>query len=132
MNIDFDARVRHQGAVFDRRAPMYMTRAADDGSREVAQYVQRSVIQFLLTKMKHPTGHYVSTINLNRSGAGWEVQGDGTVYGAWLEGVGSMNFPVTRFRGYRAFRTVTQRVRVRAARIAWPAVRPWVRRLGGR
>lgn len=130
--IDFDARASASGPVFDRRGPMYMTRAADDGSKEVAHYVQRQVIGFLESRMQAPTGRYVSTIEVVREGRGWKVDGEGTVYGRWLEGTGSMNFPATRFKGYRAFRTVTQRVRTRVAGVAWPAIRPWVRRLGGR
>jgi hypothetical protein len=33
------------------------------------------------------------------------------VYGPWLEGVGSRNFPVTRFRGYHAFRVAAQELK---------------------
>jgi hypothetical protein len=130
--IDFDARVTHSSPVFDQRGPHYMARAADEGSYEVATYVRRSIISYLLPRFKHATGHYVSTLAIVQAGPGWMVDGDRTVYGRWLEGTGSMNFPATRFKGYRAFQTVSRRVRVRAAAIAWPAIRPWVRRLGGR
>lgn len=131
--IEFNARIRApHDPVFDHRGPQYTTRAADDGGREVAQYARRQIITHLERRFKHQTGHYVSTLNIVREGPGWKVDGEGTVYGRWLEGTGSMNFPVTRFRGYRAFRTVSQRIRTRAADIAWPAIRPWIRRLGGR
>jgi hypothetical protein len=132
MSMTMSSDVDTHGPVFDSRGPMYMTRGADEGSKEVAQYVQRQVVGVLESRMQHPTGHYVSTIDVVREGTGWKVDGEGTAYGRWLEGTGSMNFPATRFRGYRAFRTVTQRVRTRAAAIAWPAIRPWIRRLGGR
>lgn len=130
--IDFDAHTTARGPVFDSRGPAYMTRAADEGSKEVAQYARNQIIAYLGRKFKHPTGHYLSTLEIVRDGPGWKVDGEGTVYGRWLEGTGSMNFPATRFRGYRAFQTISNRIRTRAAAIAWPAIRPWVRRLGGR
>lgn len=32
------------------------------------------------------------------------VNDDDVIYGPWLEGIGSRNWPVTRFKGYAAFR----------------------------
>lgn len=131
--IGFDSDTDSSGPVFDQRGPHYMTRAADDGSREVARYAQRQIIAYLEARMRHPTGHYVSTISVVRDGPGWKVDGNGTVYGRWLEGTDSrqLSGEQRKFKGYRAFRTVSQRIRTRAVAIAWPAIRPWVRRLGG-
>lgn len=132
--IDFSARMRApRDPVFDQRGPQYTTRAADDGSKEVATYARNQIATYLERRMKHPTGHYVSTLEVVRAGPGWQVDGEGTVYGRWLDGSDSRQLSgQVRWKGYRAFRVVSQRIRTRAAELAWPAVRPWIRRLGGR
>lgn len=130
--IDFDTRTSHAGPVFDARGPHYMTRAADDGSEEVAYYVQRRHHRVLRAATRVWTGRYAATTYVAQAGPGWVYQADTTPYARWLEGTGSMNFPATRFRGYRKMQQVTNEVRVRVAAVAWPAIRPWVRRLGGR
>jgi hypothetical protein len=45
------------------------------------------------------------------SDGGWS----GPVYGPWLEGIGSRNAPVTRFRGYHAFRKASEALQRRIA-----------------
>lgn len=130
--IDFDARTTHAGPVFDSRGPAYMTRAADEGSEEVAKYVRRHHHRLLRAVVRHWTGHYAASTYVTQAGPGWVYNADTTPYARWLEGTGSMNFPATRFRGYRKMQQATNSVRVRVAAIAWPAIRPWIRRLGGR
>src|SRR6267154_2723207 len=49
-------------------------------------------------------GYYNSQIQTERQVDALLVRDDRVVYGPWLEGVGSRNYPVTRFRGYHAFR----------------------------
>jgi hypothetical protein len=131
--IEMNARMQApRDPVFDQRGPNYTTRAADAGSKEVAQYARRQIITHLERRMQHPTGHYVSTLDVVREGPGWKVEGEGTVYGRWLEGVDRRQLSgQVRWKGYRAFRTISQRIRTRAAELAWPAIRPWIRRLGG-
>ena len=53
------------------------------------------------------------------------------IYGYWLEGIGSRNFPRTRFRGYRMWRDATQQIQKEAADIAQPAIEKAVARLNG-
>jgi hypothetical protein len=48
------------------------------------------------------------------------------VYGPWLEGVGSRNFPVTRFRGYHTFRVMTRVVDAAAGGIADIELQPYL------
>lgn len=74
--------------------------------------IQRRLDQVL----RHPTGRYRSSIHTVITGNGLIVE-DGTVYGAWLEGVGTRNRS-SRFKGYRTFRTVAQQVRREAPEIA--------------
>ena len=46
------------------------------------------------------------------------VNDAGIIYGWWLEGIGSRNFPVTRFRGYFSFKRAAATLRVQAPKIA--------------
>lgn len=55
----------------------------------------------------------------------------GIIYGYWLEGIGSRNFPKTRFRGYRMWRDATQQIQAEADKIAQPHIDRAVERLNG-
>jgi hypothetical protein len=83
--------------------------------REVAQWGFNMVHARLRRVLKHPTGYYQSFIQTERKvdsteiNDGWPTSGT-PVYGPWLEGTGSRNSPVTRFKGYRTFRLVAQRM----------------------
>lgn len=58
------------------------------------------------------------------------VLNDGTsLYGPWLEGTGSRNAPVTRFKGYGSARDVAQRAQEDISTIAEPAVAQLVEEL---
>jgi len=48
------------------------------------------------------------------------------VYGPWLEGEGSMNFPRTRFRGYHTFRIIAQRLEMTASEDADRELPPYL------
>lgn len=65
---------------------------------------------------KSPTGWYASHITQKRLGSRWVIWDTGVIYGPWLAGTGSRNYPVTRFRGYRHW----QRLIAYVNRIAKP------------
>jgi hypothetical protein len=96
----------------------------DAGIREamgsVAEFAVETIKRNLDDVLIENTGAYVSTIT-----AGWEatdmVVTDGTVYGPWLEGVGSRNAS-TRFKGYWTFRRSTQDIKDNVSEIAGPAI----------
>jgi len=58
-----------------------------------------------------------------------EVHDSGIVYGPWLEGVGSRNYPVTRFKGYSTFRKVRQEIERKAPRMLTPDVKAMTKSL---
>lgn len=125
--IDYRIRFGHRGALFDGSAPMLLRRYADDVEREVAEYGLNLVHFHLAANLKHPTGYYQSHVQIRYEGGDPNISDGGVVYGPWLEGVGSRNSPVTRFKGYRVFRTVGQIVDRDAGRIA---DRVWDRYVG--
>jgi hypothetical protein len=68
--------------------------------------------------LQHPTGYYESRVQATQETEfRWRVNDGGVVYGPWLEGVGSRNYPATRFRGYRSFEIVRNRMAQRSRAI---------------
>lgn len=117
--IDYDIRLRETGALFSGpRTNMLLRRYADDCEREVAEYALNLVHFNLASSLKNPTGRYQSQVQIRHVGGDPEVSDGGMIYGPWLVGVGSRNFPVTRFRGYSSFRRARQIADRDAGRIA--------------
>jgi hypothetical protein len=127
--IDYRIRIDGRGPLLDGRGPAHIRRAIDDIEHEVARYGKDQVQQRLNRVLRTQTPYYRTRIRAVRTGGRWEVNDSGVIYGPWLEGVGSRNYPVTRFRGYGTFRWVAQRVQHNATRIAERVLRPYLRRL---
>ena len=69
------------------------------------------------------TGRYVGETRVTRVSDDSAVVNDGTsVYGPWLEGQGSRNYPVTRFRGYDSAREAAEKVNATVDEVAAPVV----------
>jgi hypothetical protein len=112
-------RVTTSGPFFDGRTQYAIWRAEDDMEREIAQWGMNKVHARLRRVLKNPTGYYQSHIQTQRVMDWTEINDGGRiVYGPWLEGVGSRNYPVTRFKGYRTFRLVAQRMNAQAGAFA--------------
>lgn len=106
------------GPLFDHRASRYFDDFADELEQEGAEWALDHIKDTFHTHFKEPTGFYESHVRVSReygshvvSDGGWS----GPVYGPWLEGVGSRNAPVTRFRGYHAFRKASEALQRRIA-----------------
>ncbi|MFE7754320.1 hypothetical protein [Streptomyces sp. NPDC057429] len=91
----------HDGR-FQRAAGQY----SNDLQYAVALHGEELVQQRLRQVLQHPTGYFQSRITVERSRGGYVVTDGGVIYGHWLEGTGSRNYPITRFRGYSTFRRV--------------------------
>jgi hypothetical protein len=102
---EFDVRVNTHanGPLFDGRAQRAARDYCDQANYRVAEAAERMVLEHLGRSIKKRTPYYETRIGVVRSGRGYEVNDGGVIYGHWLEGTGSRNYPVTRFRGYRAF-----------------------------
>ena len=71
-----------------------------------------SEVQMLMDMaFRFPTPYYETQVTWDRAAGGRVIHDRGVIYGAWLEGVGSRNFPVTRFKGYRHWRHTAQWLR---------------------
>lgn len=103
----------------------------------VTKNALKSVSGILARRIKHPTPYYQLLIRQDViSDSRWQVTDGGgfggVVYNYWLEGTGSRNYPVTKFKGYHAWKLSYERVSRRAPKLAQTQVGRIVRRLGGR
>lgn len=103
----FDVRVNANasGPWASGRAGRALHDYSDNVEYQVARKGEQMVNARLRQVLRHPTGYYQSKISVDRtSGGRYKVHDGGVIYGPWLEGTGSRNYPVTRFRGYSTFR----------------------------
>jgi hypothetical protein len=116
--------VELHGVFFD--APLWddaMAHAMRDATMDVADEGVRDVRVTLSQVLKHPTGLYESTIRAREQPfSSAMVDGMGTVYAWWLEGLGSRNAPVTRFPGYWTMKRTTPLLAAKAVELVQPAL----------
>lgn len=107
------------GPWFNGEAQRAITAYCDSTRDVLANYAENLVHSELHQVLQHPTGYYEAHIRTEQqSFEAKSVNDMGVIYGPWLEGTGSRNYPRTRFRGYATFRRVTQKVNKDAKRIA--------------
>jgi hypothetical protein len=109
-------RIHTQGPIFDARAERIFADFSEDLEEEGAEWALADIRRTFHTRFKQPTGYYESHVHISNTALGTAVEdggANGPVYGPWLEGVGSRNAPVTRFRGYHAFRSAANRLQQR-------------------
>lgn len=118
--------VSTRGPMFDGRARRAASAYVNRLERDLAQEGVRIVRDELHKVLKHPTGYYESNIRVER---GAVVTDGGVVYGPWLAGTGSRNFPVTRFQGYPHWLRAVARLRSRKRGIAERLLRRYIGRM---
>lgn len=119
------------GPLFNGVAANVVRDMVRDVEQALADQGQNMVLGRLIQVIRKPTPYYWTQIEqINRRG-GIEVTGESVIYHWWLEGVGSRNFPVTRFKGYRSFEITTRALDARAESVAEPVVRAHLPKLGG-
>lgn len=124
--------IRRSGPWFDGRAARAMERACDDALDDTAAYAEERVLMGTSANFKTRTPYYENRITTERVSSEVSLVHDqGVIYGPWLEGVGSRNSPVTRFKGYRHWRAAKQAVARRGPQIAEAAVRRRLPEMGG-
>lgn len=116
-SIDVD--VTYRGPLFDGRAQAAIAAGTADAVWEIAKTGRGMLgVEFIRT-FRNPTGYYESRVEADRVSNELAIIHDNdVVYGPWLEGVGSRNYPVTRFKGYHNWRRVTQMLEKAAGPIA--------------
>lgn len=127
MDIRVDA--GQSGPVFDGRAAAAVDAFVDEAEREIAREGVNIVRAELDRVLKHPTGYYRSQIRTDRAGGDRVVTDGRVVYGPWLAGVGSRNYPKTSFRGYDHWRRATRRIQTLSRTVAERVLPKYLRRM---
>ena len=119
------------GPLFDVRAQVMVDHMLDEILQEVGDYALYQWRMNLEDSWREPTGAYMARTNLARREHDLVTNDHGSVYGPWLEGTGSRNAPVTRFKGYAAARRATATVQRKAKALGQPYADKWVARING-
>lgn len=122
---DFQIRVNatRSGPIRDGRFQRAAHQYSDDMNYAVALHGEKLVTARLNQVLKKQTPYYRTRVTVERSRGGYIVTDQGVIYGPWLEGTGSRNYPATRFRGYSTFRRTKALVDRDANRIAMELLR---------
>lgn len=120
------------GPIFDGQAQAIAARMCDEMEREIAQKGVDLVQGRLIQVIRKPTPYYWTQIETIKRRGGTEVTGESVIYHWWLEGKGSRNFPVTRFKGYHTFEITTGVLDARAESLAEPILAQYIPKFGGR
>lgn len=128
--------VQISGPLLDGRGPQILDGWMDANMGLIANLAEDAVKAELDVYLKNPTGFYKSQIQAvqrRNPAAKFDVvvHDSGVVYGPWLAGTGSRNFPVTRFRGYPHWRRAAERISQLARQTTVGTLPQLVRKLGG-
>jgi hypothetical protein len=120
------------GPLFDGQARGIISDMCDDIAEAVADDGRELVLINLNDSLQTQTPYYTTMIDIHPDdGPHSMAAGDnGVVYGPWLEGIGSRNAPVTRFKGYASFRRAAQGLEQTAGATAQRVAEPYIARLG--
>ena len=110
--------VETRGPLFDGRLEKAVADAAETTEKRVATLGASMVRSRLNRVLKTQTPYYRMRVVAQPNRPGWKVTDQGVIYGFWLEGIGSRNYPVTKFRGYHTFLIVSGDLRSKATMIA--------------
>lgn len=131
----FTVHIDMSGPLFDGRSDNIRGEMLRDLVWETAKEGRGDLgIQFIKV-FKEPTGFYESRVEAVRPQAGPHpvavIHDNGVVYGPWLEGHSSRNYPVTRFKGYHSFKIVTEGLRRKVPAIAERVMARHIQALNG-
>jgi len=123
--------VTENGPLFDGRAEKAIADACEEATKRVAALGARMVRSRLNSVLRVQTPYYRFRVAARQEAPSqWKITDQGVIYGHWLEGDGSRNFPATRFRGYHTFEQITALLNGgRAQQIADATVAEYVRKM---
>lgn len=103
------ASVTVSGPFFDGRDHAILDVMCEAIADEVGTAAEGLVLARTAASFKTRTPYYETKVGSHDAGIhARDVDDGGVIYGPWLEGVGSRNFPVTRFKGYSMYRRATR------------------------
>ncbi len=122
--------IETRGPLFDGRAALAVDEFLSDAIDTVGGQGLANWQLFLDQSIKHPTPYYETQVTVQRMATDLvEVHDRGIIYGPWLEGVGSRNFPATRFKGYASLRRAYQQLHTQIPGLLVHTLRPYLERM---
>jgi hypothetical protein len=92
-----DVSTSRSGPIFDGRARALANAYVNRLERQLADEGLNILKDEMHQMFRNPTGYYESRCVVVDGNKIWDSR---VVYGPWLAGIGSRNFPVTSFKGY--------------------------------
>lgn len=120
------------GPLWNGQALTAVNEACAEMEELIAKRGAEMVDSNLNAVLKKQTPYYRLQVRAKPDHPGWKVTDQGVIYGPWLEGIGSRNYPVTRFKGYSTFRRTAQQLQRVASDIGERVIVRFLPRMGGR
>lgn len=92
-----DVSTRSSGPMFDGRAQRVLNEYTDRLEERLAETGRTILLGELDRVLKTQTPYYTTRIKVEDR---HKITDSRVVYGPWLAGIGSRNYPVTKFKGY--------------------------------
>ncbi len=125
--------VKLSGPMFDGRASRDVREFCTEAIDQIAGQASANVHHNMETSFRHPTPYYETQVRTRKVSEVTRVVDDRKIiYGHWLQGDGSRNYPVTSFHGYRIFPRAAELLETQISRLIEHAKRRMVERLNGR
>jgi hypothetical protein len=129
--MSYTVTVDTSGPLWDGRADKALDDFLEEAVWEITKEGRGDLGVRFITHFKKPTGNYESHVEAQHlDNHGW-IHDNMIIYGPWLEGVGSRNYPVTKFKGYWSFKTVAAELQDKAVPIAERVLPRFLARMGG-
>ncbi|MFD5631587.1 MULTISPECIES: hypothetical protein [Streptomycetaceae] len=121
-----DVSTSSRGPLFDGRARTAANAYVNHLERNLAEEGRTILLEELDRVLKTQTPYYVTRIKVED---GNKITDSRVVYGPWLAGVGSRNYPVTKFRGYDHWYVTRDRLNARKQGIGERLLRRYTGRM---
>lgn len=121
-----DVSTHRSGPIFDGRARAAANAYVDRLERDLANEGLNILKDEMHAAFRNPTGYYESRCVVVDGHKIWDSR---VVYGPWLAGVGSRNFPVTKFKGYHHWTNTRRRLNERKQGIGERLLRRYTGRM---
>lgn len=110
-----DLKYNAKGSIADGTLIADMPLIVEEVQDEIGEYAVDEIRARFKTVLRNPTGYLSDHVTYDPDPG--RVTDGGVIYGPWIEGVSRRNAR-SRFKGYKTFRTVAQKVRQDAPQLA--------------
>lgn len=121
-----DVSSRADGPLFDGRAQRVANVYVNRLERQLADEGRSILLEELDRVLRTQTPYYATRIKVED---GNKITDSRVVYGPWLAGVGSRNYPVTKFKGYDHWYVTRDRLNARKQGIGERLLRRYTGRM---